>query len=176
MNCLYYLAPTLDSTHQVTDDLHTAGVRDFFIHVISKDEHGLGEHHLHSSNYLETLDIVREVIRKYYALITQGIIDRWEAVPQFNTIRPFELPWVTDPEAVKRGIPALMQLCPCSLAECLGLSRRRTDRKSLTAWQRPCGCTGEGWFRNGAQQRATRGGVPGRSRHISPVPAAGRRW
>ena len=60
MNCLYYLAPTLDSTHQVTDDLHAAGVRDFFIHVISKDEHGLGEHHLHSSNYLETLDIVRD--------------------------------------------------------------------------------------------------------------------
>jgi hypothetical protein len=52
----------------------------------------------------QTLDSVREVIRKYYALITQGIIDRWEAVPQFNTIRPFERPWVTDPEAVKRAI------------------------------------------------------------------------
>ena len=52
----------------------------------------------------QTLESVREVIRKYYALITQGVIDRWEAVPQFNTIRPFERPWVTDPEAVKRAI------------------------------------------------------------------------
>ena len=60
MNCLYYLAPTLDSTHQVTDDLHAAGVKDFFLHVISKDESGLEQHHIHSSNYLETLDIVRD--------------------------------------------------------------------------------------------------------------------
>lgn len=60
MNCLYYLAPTLDSTHQVTDDLHAAGVQDFFLHVISKDESGLEQQHIHSSNYLETLDIVRD--------------------------------------------------------------------------------------------------------------------
>ena len=59
MNCLYYLAPTLDSTHRVTDDLHAAGVKDFFLHVISKNESGLKTQHIHSSNYLETLDIVR---------------------------------------------------------------------------------------------------------------------
>ena len=60
MNCLYYLAPTLDSTHRVTDDLHAAGVKDFFLHVISKNESGLKTQHIHSSNYLETLDIVRD--------------------------------------------------------------------------------------------------------------------
>jgi hypothetical protein len=60
MNCLYYLAPTLDSTRRITDDLHGLGVKDFFIHVISKDESGLAEQHIHSSNYLETLDIVRD--------------------------------------------------------------------------------------------------------------------
>lgn len=60
MNCLYYLAPTLESTHQVSDDLHAAGVKDFFVHVISKDESGLGQHQIRSSNYLETLDIVRD--------------------------------------------------------------------------------------------------------------------
>lgn len=59
MKCLYYLAPTLDSTHQVSDDLHGAGVDDFFVHVVAKDESGLTQHHIHSSNYLETLDIVR---------------------------------------------------------------------------------------------------------------------
>ena len=60
MKCLYYLAPTLDSTHQVSDDLHAAGIKDFFLHVISKDESGLKQQHIHSSNYLETLDIVRD--------------------------------------------------------------------------------------------------------------------
>ncbi len=60
MNCLYYLAPTLQSTHAVTDDLHAGGVKDFFIHVVSKDESGLRQQQIHSSNYLETLDIVRD--------------------------------------------------------------------------------------------------------------------
>jgi hypothetical protein len=60
MNCLYYLAPTLTSTHQITEDLHAAGVSDFFLHVISRNEAGLKTQHIHSSNYLETLDIVRD--------------------------------------------------------------------------------------------------------------------
>jgi len=52
----------------------------------------------------EALDSVREVIAKYYALLTQGMIDRWEAVPQFSTIQPFTRPWVEDRDAVKRAI------------------------------------------------------------------------
>lgn len=60
MNCLYYLAPTLDSTHRITDDLHEAGIDDFYLHVVSKDESGLKNEHIHSSNYLETHDIVRD--------------------------------------------------------------------------------------------------------------------
>ena len=60
MRCLYYLAPTLDSTHQISDDLHASGIKDFFVHVTAKDESGLEQQHIHSSNYLETLDIVRD--------------------------------------------------------------------------------------------------------------------
>lgn len=60
MKCLYYLAPTLDETHQISDDLHEAGVNDWFLHVVSKDEAGLKKEQLHSSNYLETLDLVRD--------------------------------------------------------------------------------------------------------------------
>jgi hypothetical protein len=60
MNCFYYLAPTLDSTHRISDDLHAVGVKDFFLHVVSKNESGLKEQQIHSSNYLETLDIVRD--------------------------------------------------------------------------------------------------------------------
>jgi hypothetical protein len=59
MKCLYYLAPTLDSTHEISDDLHAVGVRDLFLHVISRDEAGLKKQHVHSSNYLETLDLIR---------------------------------------------------------------------------------------------------------------------
>jgi len=62
MKCLYYLAPTLDSTHVISDDLHEAGIKDFFVHVISRDEAGLQQQHIHSSNYLETLDVVRDGI------------------------------------------------------------------------------------------------------------------
>ncbi len=60
MKCFYYLAPSLDSTHQISDDLHEVGVMDWFLHVIAKDEAGLKREHLHSSNYLETTDIIRD--------------------------------------------------------------------------------------------------------------------
>lgn len=60
MKCIYYLTSTLKSTQDVSDDLHEVGVEDFYLHVISKDECGLRKQHIHSSNYLETLDIVRD--------------------------------------------------------------------------------------------------------------------
>jgi hypothetical protein len=61
MKCLYYPAPTLDSTLHISDDLHAVGVKDFFVHVISQDEAGLKIRNIHSSNYLETLDLIRDV-------------------------------------------------------------------------------------------------------------------
>ena len=79
MRCLYYLAPTLESTHQITDDLHEAGVKDFFLHVIAKDESALEAEHIHSSNYLETLDILRDgfigaAIGCLFGLIGAGLL------------------------------------------------------------------------------------------------------
>lgn len=59
MKCLYYLSPTLNETNRISSDLHEAGVDDWFLHVVSKDEAGLKKEQLHSSNYLETLDLVR---------------------------------------------------------------------------------------------------------------------
>jgi hypothetical protein len=59
MKCLYYLAPSLDSTHQISDDLHESGVDDWYLHVVTQDEAGLKREHIHSSNYLETLDLLR---------------------------------------------------------------------------------------------------------------------
>lgn len=60
MKCMYYLAPTLKTTAEVSDDLHQVGVKDYYLHVVSKDESGLQQHHLRSSNWLETRDIVRD--------------------------------------------------------------------------------------------------------------------
>ena len=60
MKCLYYIAPTLDSARHICDDLHAAGVRDSFLHVISKDEAGIEQRHMPAGNYLETLDLVRD--------------------------------------------------------------------------------------------------------------------
>ena len=59
MKCLYYLSPSLDVSKRVSDDLHEAGILDWYIHVISKDETGLNQKHIHSSNYVETLDLFR---------------------------------------------------------------------------------------------------------------------
>jgi hypothetical protein len=60
VKCLYYLTPTLAATDQVSADLHEVGVMDFYLHVISRDQAGLKRRQIHSSNYLETLDIVRD--------------------------------------------------------------------------------------------------------------------
>jgi hypothetical protein len=60
MKCLYYLAPGLESCHRVSDDFHEVGISDFFLHVIAKDESGLIKRQIHSGNYLETLDVIRE--------------------------------------------------------------------------------------------------------------------
>jgi len=61
MKCIYYLSPTLKSTQQIADDIQEIGVNEWFVHIHSKDESGIAKkQHLHSSNYIETLDIVRD--------------------------------------------------------------------------------------------------------------------
>lgn len=77
MKCLYYLAPTLESTHGISDDLHSVGVKDFFLHVISRDEAGLRQQHIHSSNYLETLDVVRDGVIGAAVGFCVGLLGVW---------------------------------------------------------------------------------------------------
>ncbi len=62
MKCIYYLSPSLKSTQEISDDLHAIGVDDWFLHIVSKDEGGLSNQRLHSSNYFETQDFLREGI------------------------------------------------------------------------------------------------------------------
>lgn len=60
MKCMYYLAPSLVSSYKICDDLKDIGIADWLIHVISKDEAGLKREHLHSSNWFETHDLLRD--------------------------------------------------------------------------------------------------------------------
>jgi len=59
MKCMYYLAPSLVSTNQISKDLHEVGIDDWLLHVISSDEAGLKKEKIQSSNWLETTDLLR---------------------------------------------------------------------------------------------------------------------
>lgn len=60
MKCMYYLSPSIKSTHGIADDMKSIGVNDWFIHIHSKDDSEVKKEQLHSSNYLETLDVIRD--------------------------------------------------------------------------------------------------------------------
>lgn len=60
MKCMYYLAPSLVSTQQISSDLRDVGIEDWHVHVRSKDRAGIKTEKLHSSNWLETRDLLRE--------------------------------------------------------------------------------------------------------------------
>jgi hypothetical protein len=59
MQRLYYLTGNLDSTEQISIDLHAEGISDWHFHVWSKDEAGLYKRHIHSANFIQKLDVVR---------------------------------------------------------------------------------------------------------------------
>ena len=63
MKRLYYLTDNIDSTEQISNDLHAAGITDWNFHVLSKDEAGLYKRHIHTANYAQKLDIVRNAER-----------------------------------------------------------------------------------------------------------------
>jgi len=47
---------------------------------------------------------IREVVGKYYALLTQAVIAEWEPVPQYDVLAVFMEPWVLDRETAERAI------------------------------------------------------------------------
>lgn len=67
MKCLYYLCPTLKESEDIASDLHSVGVSDWYLHIVSKDESGLSQKHLQSANYIETLDL-------YHSSVVGGAI------------------------------------------------------------------------------------------------------
>ena len=80
MKCLYYLTSTLDSTRKITDDLHQAGIDDWFIHIVTKDGTGLSKEKFHSSYLLEQLDLLRygiilAIVGFLVGLIAAGLVN-----------------------------------------------------------------------------------------------------
>jgi len=63
MKRMYYLTDTIDSAEQISTDLHSVGITHWNFHVLSKDEAGLYKRHIHSANYLQKLDVVRDAER-----------------------------------------------------------------------------------------------------------------
>jgi len=77
MKCLYFLASTLKTSREVSDDLHEVGVKDYYLHVISQDESGLKQEHVHSSNYLETRDVIRDGCIGALLGLAAGLLGVW---------------------------------------------------------------------------------------------------
>ncbi len=103
MKCLYYLTATLNSVRDITDDLHQAGINDWFIHALSKDEDGLAKHKIHSSNYLEQLDLLRYGITVRWQVFLRGL-SRQACLRQANP---------SVPKCPAAFISSLLFLSPC---------------------------------------------------------------
>lgn len=78
MKRMYFLTSNLDSTESISRDLHNQGIKDWHIHVLSKDEAGLNRRRIHSANAIQKLDIIRYGVRGamigfIIALILTGI-------------------------------------------------------------------------------------------------------
>jgi hypothetical protein len=59
MKRMYYLTGDLDSTEQISNDIHRAGITDWHFHVIGKDEAGLYRRHVHGATLFHKHDIIR---------------------------------------------------------------------------------------------------------------------
>jgi len=60
MKCLYYLAPNLDAAQDISADIERVGIQEWFVHVVARDKAGLQRERLHSSNYFETTNVLRD--------------------------------------------------------------------------------------------------------------------
>jgi hypothetical protein len=74
MKRLYYLTKNLDSTEQISNDLHDAGITDWNFHVYSKNEKGLFKRQIHSANIIQKTDIVHSVEKSVLVGLGVGLL------------------------------------------------------------------------------------------------------
>jgi len=74
MKCLYYVSPSINSAHNISDDIQEVGINNWFLHIISKDTAGMKKHQLHSGNYIEKLDILRDGILGAFIGFVIGLV------------------------------------------------------------------------------------------------------
>jgi hypothetical protein len=122
MKCIYYLSPTLKSTQQISDDLHDIGVDDWFLHIVSKNESELSKEKLHSSNYIETLDVIRDGIIGAAMGFTAGIL----AAGLATVVEPF------GPDMHWFGYVAIVFVLSCFGAWVGGLVGIASENKKLS--------------------------------------------
>ncbi len=93
MKCLYYLASSIESTREVSDDIQAVGINHWFLHVISKDTAGVKKHQMHSGNCIEQLDIMRDGIIGAFIGLVLGLII--VSVITYKGYFPPEVPTIT---------------------------------------------------------------------------------
>lgn len=74
MRRLYFLTGNLDSTEQISNDIHRAGITDWHFHVISKDEAGLYRRKIHGANLILKHDVIRFAERGAMAGFVIGLV------------------------------------------------------------------------------------------------------
>ena len=58
MQRLYFVTHRIEDTEQISTLVHQAGISDWNFHVVSRDEAGMIDHHIHSATLYQQLDIV----------------------------------------------------------------------------------------------------------------------
>jgi hypothetical protein len=93
MKCLYYLSSTIGSTHTIASDIQATGVNHWFLHILSKDTAGVKKNQLHSGNFIEQLDVMRDgILGAMIGLITGLVVVAFISYKQYF---PPEIPDVT---------------------------------------------------------------------------------
>lgn len=74
MKRLYFLAPSLDSTAAIVDELQGFGLTDKDIHVVGNDHTGLAKNNIHEASVLQTSDVIPALERGAAAGVTTGLL------------------------------------------------------------------------------------------------------
>lgn len=73
MKRLFYLVDHIDDVQDISDDLHTRGIKDSRFHIVSKDEAGLYTHRLHRASIFDRTDLARYVERGMLIGLVAGL-------------------------------------------------------------------------------------------------------